>query len=160
MLHNLAAFIKKWNLDEVTLEQYFFNFLLKGPVADAADKPQPWRLTVQPYDEDDNEVFFCFSILMEHRWNKIDRGKPKYTEKNLSQCHFVHQKSHVDRASAFKGRRLAAWATARTQNCITSTRLTAWAMARTQNCITSTWLTAWATARTQNCITPPESPDC
>jgi hypothetical protein len=35
---------------------------------------------------------------MEHRWNEIDRGKPKYSysEKNLSQYHFVHHKSHMD----------------------------------------------------------------
>jgi hypothetical protein len=33
---------------------------------------------------------------MEHRWNEIDRGKPKYSEKHLSQCHFVHHKSHMD----------------------------------------------------------------
>jgi hypothetical protein len=33
---------------------------------------------------------------MEHWWNEIDREKPKYLEKNLSQCHFVHQKSHMD----------------------------------------------------------------
>jgi hypothetical protein len=29
--------------------------------------------------------------------NEIDRGKPKYSEKNLSQCHFDHHKSHMDR---------------------------------------------------------------
>jgi hypothetical protein len=34
--------------------------------------------------------FFYFSILMEHRWNETDRGKPKYSGKNLSQCHFAH----------------------------------------------------------------------
>jgi hypothetical protein len=33
---------------------------------------------------------------MEQRWNEIDRGKSKYSGKNLSQCHFVHHKSHMD----------------------------------------------------------------
>jgi hypothetical protein len=33
---------------------------------------------------------------MEHRWNEIDGGKPKYSGKNLSQCYFVHHKSHMD----------------------------------------------------------------
>ena len=26
----------------------------------------------------------------------VDRGKPKYSEKNLSQCHLVHPKSRMD----------------------------------------------------------------
>ena len=34
---------------------------------------------------------------MEHLWNEIDRGKPKYSEQTLSHCHFVHHKSHIDR---------------------------------------------------------------
>jgi hypothetical protein len=42
-------------------------------------------------------VLFCrFFRVMEHRWNEIDRGKPKYSGKNLSQCPFVHYKSHMD----------------------------------------------------------------
>jgi len=28
-------------------------------------------------------------------WIVTDRGKPKYSERNLCQCHFVHQKSHT-----------------------------------------------------------------
>jgi hypothetical protein len=33
---------------------------------------------------------------MEHRWNEIDEGKPKYSGKTLSQYHFVHHKSHME----------------------------------------------------------------
>jgi hypothetical protein len=30
------------------------------------------------------------------RWNDIDRAKLKNSERNLSQCQFVHHKSHMD----------------------------------------------------------------
>jgi len=33
---------------------------------------------------------------MEQWWRAIDRGRPKYSKRNLSQCHFVHHKSHKD----------------------------------------------------------------
>jgi hypothetical protein len=33
---------------------------------------------------------------MEHQWDEIDREKPKYSEKTLSQCHFVNHKTHMD----------------------------------------------------------------
>jgi hypothetical protein len=41
---------------------------------------------------------------MDHRCNEIDRGIPKYSEKNLSQCHFLHHKSHMDRPGNEPGR--------------------------------------------------------
>jgi hypothetical protein len=41
-------------------------------------------------------IIFVLFLVMEHRWNEIDRGKSKYSEKNLSQCHFAHHKSHMD----------------------------------------------------------------
>jgi hypothetical protein len=33
---------------------------------------------------------------MMHWWNDIDRENSRYLEINLSHCHFLHQKTHVD----------------------------------------------------------------
>jgi hypothetical protein len=63
--------------------------------------------------------FVCFYVLMEHRWNEIDRGKPKYSgEKPVPAPLCPPQIPHGTtrdrtRASAVRGRRLTAWATAR-----------------------------------------------
>jgi hypothetical protein len=68
--------------------------MVKGPAEDATDAPQPWGLLCNPVMKMISS--FSFFQVMEHRWNDIDRGKPKYSGKNLSQCHFVHHKSHMD----------------------------------------------------------------
>jgi hypothetical protein len=67
---------------------------VKGTAADAADAPQPWAFLCKPTMNMNS--FFLFCQVMEHRWNEIDRENPKYSGKNLSQCHFVHHKSHMD----------------------------------------------------------------
>jgi hypothetical protein len=36
---------------------------------------------------------------MEQWWNDIDKEKLKDSEKNVSQCHFVHHKSHMEVSS-------------------------------------------------------------
>jgi hypothetical protein len=70
---------------------------LKDPAADATDAPQPEGSLCNPTRKmmKKMRVFFRFFFyLMEYRWNEIDWGKPKYSEKNLFQCHFVHHKYH------------------------------------------------------------------
>jgi hypothetical protein len=47
-------------------------------------------------DEEKDDQFIAFFQVMEHRWNEIDRGKPTYSGKNLSQRDFVHHKPHMD----------------------------------------------------------------
>jgi hypothetical protein len=44
------------------------------------------------------DILFIPQIMWvgERRWNDTERGKPKSSEKYLSQCHFVHHKSHMD----------------------------------------------------------------
>jgi hypothetical protein len=47
--------------------------MAKGPAADGTDAPQPWGLLFNPLTKMIN--FFPFYLVMEHRWNEIDRGK-------------------------------------------------------------------------------------
>jgi hypothetical protein len=58
-------------------------------------------------------------VNMEQRWNDIDRGKPKDSEKNRSQCHFVHQKFHIDCPDS-EARRLKSWTVARPTSQLTN----------------------------------------
>jgi hypothetical protein len=44
-------------------------------------------------------ILFIPQVIHEYGepwWNDIDRGKQKNFEKNLSQSHSVHHKSHMD----------------------------------------------------------------
>jgi hypothetical protein len=34
--------------------------------------------------------------ILEHWWHDMDKGKQKYLENSLSQCHFFHHKSYID----------------------------------------------------------------
>jgi hypothetical protein len=75
-------------------ERYLVFFLSgEGPRSRRYGRTAAMRLIAQRYDEDD--YFFLF-LVMEHRLNETDREKPTNSRKNLSQCHFVHHKSHMD----------------------------------------------------------------
>jgi hypothetical protein len=51
---------------------------------------------MQPYDEEEDEQFLpsftSNGAPVEWNW----QGKTDNSKKNLSQCHFIHQKPHMD----------------------------------------------------------------
>jgi hypothetical protein len=69
----------------VTHLLFLYFFVVKDPAADAKDAPQTCGLLCNLVMK--MISFFSFFRVMEHGWNEIDRGKPKYSGKNLSQCH-------------------------------------------------------------------------
>jgi hypothetical protein len=69
----------------------------EGPRSRCYGRTTALRLFVEPYDEDKDEQFSYHVLqVMEHQWNEIDRGETNNSEKNLSQCHFVQHKPHMD----------------------------------------------------------------
>ena len=89
---------------------------LRSPQQMLTDAPQPWGLLCNPVMK--IMKIMRFFLLFHFNGTPVKR-KPKFSEKNLSRCHFVHDKSHTDRprdrtrASVVRGRRLTAWAMAR-----------------------------------------------
>jgi hypothetical protein len=59
-----------------------------------------WGETVSLWNWTSNGPFFYppyfIRVNMEQRWNYIEKRKVKNSERNLSQCHSVHHKSHMD----------------------------------------------------------------
>jgi hypothetical protein len=97
---NLAQGRDKWQaVVNKVIKLLVLWIVVKGPAADATDAPQPGGFLCNPVMMTLMMmiiIIFCLFLVTEHRWSEIDRGKPKYSEKNLSQCHFVDHKSHMD----------------------------------------------------------------
>jgi len=51
---------------------------------------------VPPTRPSDNSNKKLVNTTMVHLWNDTDREKHNYSEKHLSECSTVHQKSHMD----------------------------------------------------------------
>jgi hypothetical protein len=97
---------------------FFIFFCGEGPRSRCYGCTAALRLLVQPCDEDERWSVFLFLQGMEHRWNEIDRGKPKYSGKTCPSATFPPQIPHGltrnrARASAVGSRRLTAWVMAR-----------------------------------------------
>jgi hypothetical protein len=76
----------------------------QGPRSRSYGRTAVLRLTEETCDKDEekDDQFFIFpsnGAPVEY----IGSGKPKYSAKNLSQCHFVQHKSHMDMLTYLHG---------------------------------------------------------
>jgi hypothetical protein len=97
-------------------DKWLFFFVEKGPAAEATDAPQPWRLFVQPCDEDEVSflIFHFNGAPVEWNWQwKTEVLREKRVPVPLCPPQIPHGLTR-DRilASAVRGRRLTAWAMA------------------------------------------------
>jgi hypothetical protein len=76
----------------ILLSSYVF-FVVKGPAANATDAPQPWSLLCNPVMK---MISFFFLLVWSTGGMKLTGENLSIRGKNLSQCYFVHHKSHVD----------------------------------------------------------------
>jgi hypothetical protein len=86
--------------NNVSRPRAFFIIIVcgEGPRSRSYGRTAALRLIVQPVVKMKRRkirFFFSFFQVMKHRRNATDRGKQKYSGKNLSQCLFVHHKSHM-----------------------------------------------------------------
>jgi hypothetical protein len=65
----------------------------KGPAAEATGARQPEIFLCNPVKM--KMIMFVLFQVAEHRWNEIDRGKPKYLGGKPVPVPLVHHKSHV-----------------------------------------------------------------
>jgi hypothetical protein len=105
------------SLTDCSVSSHSFFFVVKGPSAEATEAATHGASIVMKMQRE--MISFIFpSNGAPVEWNR--QGKTEVLGgKNLSQCHFIHQKIPHGltwgriRASAVSGRRLTAWATAR-----------------------------------------------
>jgi hypothetical protein len=74
------------------MQKFFFCPLLHDIWKSTALSKCALASSACPSDKSNNKVH----VSMEHRWNDTDRGKLECSEKNLSQCNFVHHNAHMD----------------------------------------------------------------
>jgi hypothetical protein len=75
----LSCILRDWK-EWIFKKHFFLDMLFNNPV-------NCWDYIVY--------IIHVWNVGMEQWWNGINRRKPKYSGKNLFQCHFDHYKSKV-----------------------------------------------------------------